>query len=297
MKQLRSRLALIATMASVVSAADLPKLTDVSVSANIMLSGNTFTYAYTVTNSSRSIGSIWTVSVDIAQSKGGASVSGDGLVNGPGFLVDSSTAVLARSEAVQMLPVAGQCPPGWVCSLAIDGHVVWGADSQNALILPGATVSGYQLTSRGLPGIRTFICDPFLDVGQLPIAPPSGPSDLNRYDKQLAELEASVRFQGSTVGPTAPPTHFVPVDFLKTVQSYKDEALKQGWIKNAGIGNSLDAKLGATGAALARGDNTAAKNQLNALLNEVDAQAGKQLTSEAVSLLQFNTQYLISRIP
>jgi hypothetical protein len=64
-------------------------------------------------------------------------------------------------------------------------------------------------------------------------------------------------------------------------------------------GNShrlLDGKLNTALAALTRGNNKTAANVLNALLNEVDAQAGKQISADAVSLLKFNSQYLISKI-
>lgn len=48
---------------------------------------------------------------------------------------------------------------------------------------------------------------------------------------------------------------------------------------------------------LTRGNTTAAKNQLNAFINEVNAQAGKALTPDAVALLKFDAQYLISKLP
>ena len=49
-------------------------------------------------------------------------------------------------------------------------------------------------------------------------------------------------------------------------------------------------------AALARGQSRTAANVLNALINEVDAQAGKQISPEAAALLKINVQYLINKI-
>jgi hypothetical protein len=46
-----------------------------------------------------------------------------------------------------------------------------------------------------------------------------------------------------------------------------------------------------------RGNTRVAKNQLNAFVNEVNAQNGKALTSEAVALLKVNTQYLMGKLP
>jgi len=296
MSACRRAVLLTTVMASTVLAQSLPTVKNVSLVGTVTVSGDVYTYTYSVRNSSSSTGSVWTIDLDIAQPAGGATVSGAGLVNGQGFLEDSAKAVGGRPEAVATTPVAGTAPAGWVCSVAIDGRAVWGAEDQNALIPPGGSTGGYELTSRGLPGIRAVVAEPFLDLAQLPIAPPSGPSDLKRYDDQLAALQASVRFTGMTIGPTAPPSDFKPSNFLQTIISYKEQAIKQGWIKDQGIGISLDAKLNAAQAALARGDNNTAANVLNALLNEVAAQSGKQLSSEAVALLKFNTQYLISKI-
>jgi len=121
--------------------------------------------------------------------------------------------------------------------------------------------------------------------------------DLPRYNKDLATVPVNFRASVPTVAPTAPPANFQPIQFLQTIQSYKEQALKQGWINNAGVANSLDVKLNAALTALQAQDTNTAKNILNALLNEVEAQAGKHLTTEALALLQFNTQHLISKLP
>jgi hypothetical protein len=146
-------------------------------------------------------------------------------------------------------------------------------------------------TTRALPGIRTFVAKPHLDVDSLPITPPSDDNDLPRYWRDLDRIEGSMIATLMTVAPSAPPAKFVASEFLKTIISYKDQALKLTWIANTGVATSLASKLNATQAALQRGDYGTAKQQLNALLNEVNAQAGKHLTSEAVALLKFNTQY------
>ncbi len=102
--------------------------------------------------------------------------------------------------------------------------------------------------------------------------------------------------KGLTIAPVAPPLNFVAADFLKTIQSYKEQAAEQGWISGAGIVTSLDVKLNVASAALARSDKATATNVLNAFLNEVSAQTGKTLSPEAVALLTFNVQYLITKL-
>jgi hypothetical protein len=59
---------------------------------------------------------------------------------------------------------------------------------------------------------------------------------------------------------------------------------------------ALDANLNAARSALSRGNVNTTLNELRALLNQVEALSGKQLSPEAVALLKFNTLYLISKI-
>ncbi len=93
-------------------------------------------------------------------------------------------------------------------------------------------------------------------------------------------------------------TTVMPVEtLLDTLISLKHQALAEGWIDNRGIANSLDSKLDNARKKLASGDSTTAKNMLNAFVNEVEAQNGKHLTSEAYALLKYNAEYLIDRLP
>ena len=84
--------------------------------------------------------------------------------------------------------------------------------------------------------------------------------------------------------------------FLDTLISYKHQALSLGWIDNTGIANSLDQKLDAAKKKLVGDDNSAARNILQAFVNEVEAQKDKHLTSEAYALLKFNAEFLIDRL-
>ncbi len=164
-------------------------------------------------------------------------------------------------------------------------------------LAPGQTLSGFQICSRGLPGLRRFTARPYVDVDAISILPPNGtPGDLQRYGKELEALEEAAGTSGLIPGPVGPPADFAAIDFLQTILKYKERATQLGWIKNRGILNSLDAKLNAASNALVRDNNKTATNELNALLHEVDAQAGKQLSPEAVALLKFNTEYLVSKL-
>lgn len=274
----------------------LPTLNGVTVNSNVtVLSGDILVYSYNVTNPPSNTGSLWLVTLDIRKPAGGADVSGDGLNNDEGFFVNTSKVVQDRLGN-QLIPVGIQTPADWNAALTVDGAVQWNASDFSPLINPGGSLSGFQVSSRGLPGIRKITAEAEIDFDTLPITEPASPSDLPRYETDLAAIQARTIVSTTTIGPTVPPKTFVAADFIKTIIFYKESAVKQGWIDNRGIANSLDAKLNAAQVSLADNDTITAQNQLNALLHEIDAQAGKHLTSEAVSLLKFNTQFLISQI-
>ncbi|MCD6115879.1 hypothetical protein J7K93_02595 [bacterium] len=73
-------------------------------------------------------------------------------------------------------------------------------------------------------------------------------------------------------------------------------AYGKGWIDNKGIANSLGKKLENAKKQLKKGEKKTAVNNLNAFVNEVEAQKDKHLTSETYALLKYNTEFLIERL-
>jgi hypothetical protein len=67
-------------------------------------------------------------------------------------------------------------------------------------------------------------------------------------------------------------------------------------IDNAGIANSLTSKIEAAQAAANAGQNQTAINILNAYGNELNAQAGQQITGIAPQVLQEDVNSLISQL-
>ncbi|MDO9097588.1 MAG: hypothetical protein Q7U60_05670, partial [Candidatus Methanoperedens sp.] len=59
---------------------------------------------------------------------------------------------------------------------------------------------------------------------------------------------------------------------------------------------SLSAKLNSTKAKLDAGQKTAAKNILEAYINEVEAQTGKAITSEGAGILRAEARYVIENM-
>ena len=253
-------------------------------------------FEYTASNPPSNSNSVVMIGLDLSQGTGNQAVSTSGLPVGKGFSADFASAIAQSKQSVPIVGASVSAPTGWMVTFTVDGKVLWGPIDN--VIDPGQTVMGFQVYSRGLPGLRQFTARPYIDISTLNLIPPSGdPADLQRYIADLNAAEANSITTGITVGPVAPPAVFSSINFLATIQGFETQVRQQGWVKNQGILNSLDQKLNAAKAAMQAGDSPTAKNVLGALLNEVDAQAGKGLSSEAVSLFKFNTQYLISQLP
>jgi len=183
-------------------------------------------------------------------------------------------------------------PAGWLGNPKMGDSFAAGWTALSQPISPSGNQSGFQVEAQGLPGFVQAFAAGYIPLEKLPAFPDDqAPEDLPGSDI----LENSVKI--TTIGPTPLPSQFDSLQFLKYIIGLKEQAFTLGWISNGGVKTSLDAKLNAAQTALNNGNQKEAKNQLNALLNEVNAQAGKQLSSEAVALLQFNTQYLISQLP
>lgn len=273
-----------------------PSVEAAHVTGAVSNAGGIYVYSYSVANSNASTATIAQVHLDVSQPNGGVVLDGTGLPKGLGFASGVAALNLADPAAKQVVMSTADAPPGWIVGTSMNGTMLWGAATLNATIAPGQTQTGFFLYSRGIPAIRSFSAEPDLDVDSLPLAEPA-PETFPDYVQALVQIRNQARTTGVTIAPTAPPVTFQPVEFLQSIQSYKEQAFKQGWITNQGVANSLDVELNAALAALQAHDSTTAKNVLNALLNEVEAQSNKFLTAEAVALLQINTQYLISKLP
>jgi len=174
----------------------------------------------------------------------------------------------------------------------------------------GQTEKGFSFKSGGLPAI----VDSYLFGEQRAETSFPGDEDTEEVNEAFDRIyndfkekykEKHEKITKKTLGPTAPPADFKPLEFLDYIISMKHEAFTLGWIRNAGIENSLDKKLDSARKSLERGSATSAKNVLSALVNEVEAQgcaiyddcpSGKHLTPEAWALLKYNVEYLLDRL-
>ena len=259
-----------------------------------------FTYWYRVTNPQSNEGQIRSLRIEITRARADAVLSRDGLINGPRYTRYGSEAAFQR---VPMVPVGITGPDNWSYGLGFDDQnpprasAAWGSIDEPFRISPGHSLEGFQLTSPGLPGIRTTEIEPGIDYDNLP----------SEYSEEAKarQLRDSLIFVTVSVGPKAPPKDFVPLEFLNYLITLLHQSRSNGWITRDGAQQSLLAKLINAKRKLEEGDSKVTKNLLNAFLNEVRADSCQQftcpgdkpLTSEAYALLFFNGQYLVERLP
>ena len=220
--------------------------------------------------------------------------------------------------------------PGWSGKPTKYGHlrqselpppysIGWIAPQGNR-IEPSGKVSGFAFrTSFGLPGIVAYYAEGY---APLPRCPEGGAVNFIPGYDDLTPYGPGII--GRTIGPTAPPLPFLPIDFLDYIVSLKHEAYNLGWIvqgrdddkgkredEEKGILNSLDKKLEKAKAELVKGDTKEAIEKLKSFIHEVEAlykkdkekeerhkkeEGHSHITSEAYALLKYNTQYLIEQL-
>jgi hypothetical protein len=226
-----------------------------------------FTYRYTVENGARSTAGIWKLAIDIALPMG----------------------VSRAGEPV----VLSASPPGWRAIAGTDARAHWEANRDASLVLPKHTLAGFSITSHDPPALGRFTFSPHIDPDRAPImSPADDPGDGDRYNQDLARYVESQSVEGVTLAPAAPVT-VTPDAVLANLANQVVQARSLGWISNDSVTRSLRAKLEPARTAFSRRQFEIARNILSALRNEVAAQSGKSLTTEAVALLDLNIQYVL----
>jgi hypothetical protein len=313
-----------------------PILTEVSVKPTINFNAQSglYSYQYEVGNSERSTGNLVGFDIDISYSSGGAMLKEEGLSIPYGKWTRTFEQSVPPTAKVKMIPVGMERPDKWITGLSVYGTAAWGGGDYVQL-KPGQSLTGLGLISFGLPGLRKFKAEPALDFDADYYPGWESVKDTEDESKaiiaEVDEFMEKVSFKGRTIGPTAPPAVFDPVEFLDYLVSLKKDAYYQGWIiqkhvdsdcdkdikdkgdkkhdkckdgdKETGIMNSLDKKLTMARVEIIRGDNRAAIEKLKAFTHEVAAlyKEGKEIrqahvTSEAFALLYYNALYLIGQL-
>jgi len=83
----------------------------------------------------------------------------------------------------------------------------------------------------------------------------------------------------------------------ESIKSDVRQALASGGITQAGVAESLLAKLNAASAARSRGQCSTASANYRAFLNDVKAQTGKDISAGTANTLSIDAQYLMAHCP
>lgn len=276
----------------------------VSVMVNYDPGKDIFTYSYSLSNSKQSVGKIDSFYLDISTISGGAALGSSGLINSAtGYSGLGTMGTLPGKVANATVTVGFESQPtGWDSGPTAQLTAGWFPGPHGDYINPGQSLSGFVLTSHGLPGVRHFSAEPAYDPDDF-ISGGIDDPPANMTAQQVVDLDnaiqRAIKSQGVTIGPVSPPSTTDAGSLVGWLASLKHQAADLGWIFGPGadgIVQSLDAKLAAASASIASGDSKTAANQLSAFINEVQAQRGKHVNDDACYLLTANAQYILTRL-
>lgn len=83
---------------------------------------------------------------------------------------------------------------------------------------------------------------------------------------------------------------------IESLQALTERGASNGWITGTGIANSLKAKLNSARQKMDAGQKAAARNIIEAYMNEIDAQTGKAVTAEGAAVLKNEAKYVIEHL-
>lgn len=189
-----------------------------------------------------------------------------------------------------------------------DKKMFWFSRDSLYDLLPNHRISGFTIYSKGLPSIIQFYLSGDIPIPELTEEPDSVEND-NIFENS---------FKGWTIGPSGPPTLFIPLDFLDSLKSYINQSFSLGWIsdkkekddkdKESKIVKELIKYLDNARAQIVKNKIKEAKKKLEEFVKKVEEyydkskkeDKGKEergsFTSEAYALLKYNAEYLIGQL-
>lgn len=282
----------------------LPQLRGASARTQVASSPDSsgiYVYDYALAAGSDSDGGAFVFELDLARPPGTAELDDSGLtlelgVSTRSFATWAADFGLNRST---FTPVGCEAPNGWGCGTSVRNTVDFANREPGTEVLPGGTLGGFVIRSRGLPRVVPATLEPSYTY----VVPNDGwASD---EDEALArQAYQDIKFPVSVVAPVPPPEPFVAAAFVSIIDGYRVAARERSWISSDALSNQLGALLAQTRTALEENRLVDAKLGVRDFLSLVAANSctsigctGKPLTSEAFALMNVNMAFLRSKLP
>jgi hypothetical protein len=285
-----------------------------------------FHYSYMLVNDVANTGSIAGFEIDISREPTTVEVDTVGLrFENDGFTEGSFRRNFPFSKG-KIVPVGFLGTPGGTWTGGLTNNFTADFFTSYEEILPGRSLGGFEMMSKGLPSIRRCIVSPLFDFDSL-FSEERFPNeeDIPNTDS----IQNAVKFHGWSVGPTGPPSDFDASVWIDTLLSYTRQSAELGWLgrerdddcddderPDDGIVKNIEQRLQKAKRELSKRDSVQARKELEKLVQKVERiwkqsqedekKHGRDrwekrdqviITSEAYALLKYNTEYLIDRLP
>ncbi len=165
----------------------------------------------------------------------------------------------------------------------------------------GQIESGFSFKSKGLPDVVNSSFTGYKRVRYS--APGNNDSSeiMGSFDKVFSELETQYKDKFEyvilkTIGPTAPPRVFIPINFIEVINNYVNESVTLGWLINTALIIALQADIDAIRSFIEANDPSSAKTALSHFMTLLDEASSSQRTAEAYGLLFYNAKYLFDKL-
>ena len=274
---------------------DYPVLRHVSVSARVVRgeTGAYLYYSYTLTNNSQNTGSVRVFRIDISRDPGSVNFDTVGLqFAGNDYMEQNFRRAFPRLASV-IVPVGFvSLPPGWS---GLWGNTPWASLSKDAFFVPpGGTVDGFQLMSKGIPGIREVKVQPEFNVDRL--FPSLDDTTSTITPTQMDSIRDAANYYGYTLGPWAPDSAFEPLAFVDTVSTFVHRSHALGWIADETVASGVLASLARARTYIVQGRKGDARVALSSILEAVGHDATGAFHPEGSALIRYNVQYLYRKL-
>jgi len=285
-----------------------------------------FYYSHMLVNDAANTGSIAGFEIDISRKPTTVEIDTVGLrFENDGFTEGSFRRNFPFSKG-KIVPVGFLRTPGGTWTGGLTNNFTADFFTSYEEILPGRSLGGFEMMSKGLPSIRRCIVSPFFDFDSL-FSEERFPNeeDIPNTDS----IQNAVKFHDWTVGPAAPPSDFDASAWIDTLLSYTRQSAELGWLGSErdrdcddderpqdGIVKNIELQLLKAKRELTKGDSVQARKELEKLLQKVEriwkrSQEEEKkhkgdrwerkdnviMASEAYALLKYNTEYLVDRLP